>query len=392
MQISYACEPIEMQRFPMLRRRLDDILKKFLHEGVKEAERMIENLIDMEMSYINSSHPKFIGGKNAVELALQHGRASKVLATNITYQKGNDLEQQTKFESGQKSQESFIKPEDNGVSPNQLKEGQPQSYSYKAKAVTAATGYEATTWPSRILLKWLIKGWKTDSLLGFGPGFLTTRIRGISSVFGSRGQPSMENSYNGLSAQTMQESEASVSIIQLNKLPSNLRLLETQTEDETVEVVVTKLLLTSYYDIVRKNVQDLVPKAIMHFLVRFLPLFSSINGPGRFLSFYEPCLPITFSLLFNLSLIFSTAGLQNIEFTYGFSGTCCFPQRPYNLEIRLSGSMEEDEIAIKRKTTSKMFHILQQAVKTLDEIVADVHFRAPNMTVPADFKSYHAQN
>ncbi|KAL3844063.1 hypothetical protein ACJIZ3_001466 [Penstemon smallii] len=226
LRISYACEPIEMQRFPILRRRLDDILKKFLHEGVKAAERMIGNLIDMEMSYINSSHPKFIGGKNAVELALQHGRAS---------QKGNDLEQQTRLESGQKSQESLIKPEANGVFPNQG--GQPQSYSYKAATATA--------------------------------GFLTTRIRGISSVFGSRGQPSMENSYNGQSAQTMQESEASVSIIQLNKLPSNLRLLETQTEDETVEVMVTKLLLTSYYDIVRKNVQDLVPKAIMHFLVNY---------------------------------------------------------------------------------------------------------------------------
>ncbi|KAH9317837.1 hypothetical protein KI387_019606, partial [Taxus chinensis] len=37
--------------------------------------------------------------------------------------------------------------------------------------------------------------------------------------------------------------------------------------NESVEIVVTKLLLKSYYDIVRKNVQDFGPKAIIHFLV-----------------------------------------------------------------------------------------------------------------------------
>ena len=49
--------------------------------------------------------------------------------------------------------------------------------------------------------------------------------------------------------------------------PAVLRANDSQSEQETVEIAVTKLLLKSYYDIVRKNIQDLVPKAIMHFLV-----------------------------------------------------------------------------------------------------------------------------
>lgn len=49
--------------------------------------------------------------------------------------------------------------------------------------------------------------------------------------------------------------------------PTVLRPSEGHSEQESVEIAVTKLLLRSYYDIVRKNIEDSVPKAIMHFLV-----------------------------------------------------------------------------------------------------------------------------
>lgn len=46
-----------------------------------------------------------------------------------------------------------------------------------------------------------------------------------------------------------------------------LRPSETHSEQEAIEISVIKMLLRSYYDIVRKNIEDSVPKAIMHFLV-----------------------------------------------------------------------------------------------------------------------------
>lgn len=42
---------------------------------------------------------------------------------------------------------------------------------------------------------------------------------------------------------------------------------EMHSEHEAVALAVTKQLLESYYTIVRKKIQDSVPKAIMHFLV-----------------------------------------------------------------------------------------------------------------------------
>lgn len=58
------------------------------------------------------------------------------------------------------------------------------------------------------------------------------------------------------------------------KPPSVLRASESHSDQEAIEITVTKLLLRSYYDIVRKNIQDYVPKAVMHFMViAFISVF-----------------------------------------------------------------------------------------------------------------------
>ncbi|XP_027180600.1 dynamin-related protein 3A-like [Coffea eugenioides] len=121
------------------------------------------------------------------------------------------------------------------------------------------------------------------------------------------------------------------SIIHLTEPPSLLRPLERGTEYQT-EIIVMKLLLQSYYDIVRKNVQDLVPKAIMHFLV---------NDIRRDL------LGIFIKKLYRESL---------------------FEELLW----------EHDDDVLKRKQTGEMFLILQQAIQTLDKVVADVSSTTPS--------------
>ncbi|GBG92710.1 hypothetical protein CBR_g56849 [Chara braunii] len=76
-KIMHRCETFEIQRFPNLRRRLEEVVAGFLREGLMPAETMITHLIEMEMDYINTSHPAFIGGSRAVEEALR-GRSAKV--------------------------------------------------------------------------------------------------------------------------------------------------------------------------------------------------------------------------------------------------------------------------------------------------------------------------
>lgn len=44
-------------------------------------------------------------------------------------------------------------------------------------------------------------------------------------------------------------------------------ILRPHSDQWTVVIAITKLVLRSYCDIVRKKNEDLIPKAIMHFLV-----------------------------------------------------------------------------------------------------------------------------
>ncbi|GMP83820.1 hypothetical protein CsSME_00037605 [Camellia sinensis var. sinensis] len=109
-KMSRACEAMEIRRFPLLRRRLDEVMGKFLRDSVKPAERMIGNIIEIEMAYINSSHPDFIGGKKAMEDAMRELRSS---------QDDTNVKKVSTSERGQKSQVVQPKSVLTGVLPNQ---------------------------------------------------------------------------------------------------------------------------------------------------------------------------------------------------------------------------------------------------------------------------------
>ncbi|XP_020420888.1 dynamin-related protein 3A isoform X2 [Prunus persica] len=274
MKISHACEVTELQRFPVLRKHLDEVMVKFLRDGVEPAERMIGNLIEMEVDYINTSHPNFLGGNKAAELAMQLLKSPQ----GVT-----DAEGQTSQTS--QTARTIRSGLLNGLLPNQGSRPQPNNENHVSSDI----------------------GWTSA---------------GEPMACRPFGEPS--------------HSESMPSIIHLREPPSSLRPVQ-MTENKAVEIVVTKLLLRSYYDIVRKNIQDLVPKAIMHFLV-------------------------------NLTK-------RNLHRT--------FIQKLYRENLFEELLQEHDAHVSQRKRNQELFKVLEQSVQALEKVDFDVSSQTSSLGTDA---------
>eukprot|EP00252_Welwitschia_mirabilis_P025374 TRINITY_DN7890_c0_g2_i1.p1 TRINITY_DN7890_c0_g2~~TRINITY_DN7890_c0_g2_i1.p1 ORF type:complete len:461 (+),score=106.86 TRINITY_DN7890_c0_g2_i1:84-1385(+) len=284
LKISRTCKTVEIERFPVLQKRLDEVVGKFLREGLGPVELMIRHLIEMEMDYINTAHPSFIGGSKAVEIALQQQKSSRAAVSAVKPKDGADIERNSANEKGQKS-----------------------------KAIFARTGASNSI---------------SDS--GVRHQEKTGGSWGISSIFSSSESraPAKDIPTNKTQNESISNSsnvnsiEPIFSMIQLKEPPAFLRPSEALTEQEAVEIQVTKMLLRSYYDIVRKNIQDMIPKTIMHFLV---------NQAKREL--------------------------------HGV-----FIRKLYRENLFEEMLQEKGDVVEKRKRCNELFKVLQEASNTLDEL------------------------
>ncbi|GLT98011.1 hypothetical protein SLE2022_155450 [Rubroshorea leprosula] len=287
-KISHRCMLNELQRFPVLRKRMDEVIGNFLRDGLEPSETMIGHIIEMEMDYINTSHPNFVGGSKAVETAMQQVKSSRIYVP--------------------------ISRSKDGVEPDKAPASE---RSLKSRAILArhanGTLAEQGSRPGADVDKVPSSGNSSGSSWG------------ISSIFGgSDNRASVKESASSKQfSEPLHSIEQSCSMIHLKEPPTVLKpSSESHSEQEAVEILVTKLLLKSYYDIVRKNIEDSVPKAIMHFLV---------NHTKR--------------------------ELHNV-----------FIKKLYRENLFEEMLQEPEEIATKRKHTREMLRALQQAFRTLDEL------------------------
>ncbi|VAH31719.1 unnamed protein product [Triticum turgidum subsp. durum] len=84
---------------------------------------------------------------------------------------------------------------------------------------------------------------------------------------GQNGHSLVGGSLSSMSDPRVYSLNSLYSMIRLREPPSTLKPSENKTDRDRTEIAIVKLLVKSYYDIVRKSIEDAVPKAIMHFLV-----------------------------------------------------------------------------------------------------------------------------
>ncbi|CAI5528730.1 unnamed protein product [Closterium sp. Naga37s-1] len=323
-KIAHRCESYQLARFPVLRRKVEETVGSFLREGLTPAETMIRHLIDMEMDYINTSHPSFIGGSRAVEIILQQlregkgsegggqgaagvGAAGGALTAAAAGGGSPSTAAVASVAAAAKQRVMLMRKEGAG----QGQGGQEQQQQQGGKQAATANGTVADKQGS---------SWGISSIFG---GQERNRGGNVSSATALTPFPLA--SPEPMSAPGGSAPNEPASTILLREPPSILRASEQRSAEEGVEIGVTRLLLKSYYDIVRKNIQDAVPKAIMHFLV---------NHVKR--------------------------ELHSV-----------FIQQLYREALFEEMLQEREDIASKRQRCKDIYAVLQQAAWTLDELPLD---------------------
>ncbi|KAH9696991.1 Dynamin-related protein 3A [Citrus sinensis] len=342
MKISHHCLVNELQRFPVLRKRMDEVIGNFLREGLEPSETMIGHIIEMEMDYINTSHPNFIGGSKAVEIALQQIKSSKV-PLPITRHK-------------------------DGVEPDKAPSSE---RSLKSRAILARQGVRPTVEVEKVA----------------PAGNTSGSSWGISSIFGgsdNRVSAGKESVTNKPFSEPVQNMEHAFAMIHLREPPTILRPSESHSEQENVEIAVTKLLLRSYYDIVRKNIEDSIPKAVMHFLI-----VANFAGTLRgFVNNHHMCKSQTVGWCGKGPLDSAKGSGVKIPLDPPKVNHTkrelhnVFIKKLYRENLFEEMLQEPEEVAMKRKRTRDTLRVLQQAFRTLDELPleADSVERGYNMS------------
>ncbi|GJP47006.1 hypothetical protein CLOM_g6240 [Closterium sp. NIES-68] len=320
-KIAHRCESYQLARFPVLRRKVEETVGSFLREGLNPAETMIRHLIDMEMDYINTSHPSFIGGSRAVEIILQQMREGKdneaagqgatgasvaALAAGGGGAAGGGSSSTAAVASvaaAAKQRMLLARKEGGGQESQQQQQGGKQA----ATANGLAADKQASSWGISSIFGGQEKNRGTHATATALTPFPLAAPEPISASAGGAG-----------------DKEPALTIL-LREPPTVLRASEHRSAEEGVEIGVTRLLLKSYYDIVRKNIQDAVPKAIMHFLV---------NHVKR--------------------------ELHSV-----------FIQQLYREALFEEMLQEREDIASKRQRCKDIYAVLQQAAWTLDELPLD---------------------
>jgi len=238
----------EMLRFPKLHEKIIDVVTNLLRSRLPPTNSMVENIVAIELAYINTKHPDFYNDAASIGSMLKSPDLESDRPTQMRGRGGSSSGVALPQNQDRRQRPHSVHFTQNGDIGDSDKENlNPKSRGRPARG-------EASTWLSNILPT--PKGEEEDEPRRRSPSPPEEpHNKNISSV--QEHEPSPQN---------LISPQKPVNLLPEIPIQSGRKLNEREHRD----CQVIERLIKSYFYIVRKSIQDSVPKAVMHFLVNYV--------------------------------------------------------------------------------------------------------------------------
>lgn len=255
----------EMLRFPKLHEKIVDVVTQMLRRRLPNTNTMVENLVAIELAYINTKHPDFHKEAALVPSLLKADHIQE--PWNHRGNDGNANRRHNRnaspaMHNNHAEAETNNKVEVKGLSlPSVNGSDLIANYSLQQNHVEASSN-AATGWLANILPPAASGAKMSDSTESS-----TTNTPTHSNIMSPLKPVNLlpDVPINPTSRKLTEKEQKDCDVIGMltashSRANSSL----------TCSFIPAERLIKSYYYIVRKSIQDSVPKAIMHFLVNFV--------------------------------------------------------------------------------------------------------------------------
>ncbi|KAF8315388.1 dynamin protein dnm1 [Clavulina sp. PMI_390] len=270
-KICHNCTSPELQRFPRLHAQIIDVVSELLRERLGPTSDYTSSLIAIEAAYINTNHPAFIAGTASAASTMTSTQSRKRIPAedrSSAFDDDAELSEPLHSSSQTNSSEhgyrfhSFNMPLLAKLSNNRSGGHNPSKPRASFSQSQSASIHQAAG---------------RENFLNYFFGGATSQGPGAPTAgWGSRNDSSKEpngshTSSNGFSLPPNRPDRGSPAF-DMKSLGKHIEVISGEAgpplnSREEMETSLIRSLIATYFDIVRQTVQDLVPKAIMHFLV-----------------------------------------------------------------------------------------------------------------------------
>ena len=265
MKICHNCTSSELQRFPRLHAQLIEVVSDLLRERLGPASEYVQSLIDIQAAYINTNHPTFVQDSASIAVHMRESQQRKPLAPAV---KQHEPSVDSDMSGAPSEDELDDQKHPRSIAMNGAQESKPNN-------PVVGQGRARPGEPGAPGGDSLGPNGQRESFLNYffgGPSSLPIHDRGSASGLGLHSRlgeqkPNLLAGRGGLEGNSAAFDMKSLDhYLEAESVPDDEYALS---EREAVEVNLIRQLITSYFNIVRLSIQDLVPKAVMHLLVNF---------------------------------------------------------------------------------------------------------------------------